>query len=75
MTRAALIAVVETERRRAHDAIEDAYWRFTRSRSAAPPAVTVPWAYDVRSEMDRRLRRLRSGAGRSHSSKTSTEAP
>lgn len=60
MTRAQLIDIVEQERRRAHDAIEDAYWRFTRQRNAAPPAVTVPWAYDVRSEMDRRLWALRS---------------
>ena len=61
MTRAALIAVLEAERRRAHDAIEDAYWKFTRQAKAPPPAVAVPWAYDVRREMDRRLRMLRGG--------------
>lgn len=59
MTRAQLIEIVAEERRRAHDAIEDAYWRFTRQAKTPPPAVTVPWAYDVRNEMDRRLRALR----------------
>lgn len=59
MTRAELVAIVEAERHRAHDAIDAAYWAFTRQARALPPVCAVPWAYTLRAEMDRRLRALR----------------
>ncbi len=59
MTRAQLVEVLAAERTRAHDAIEAAYWRFTRQAKAPPPVLAVPWAYPLRAEMDRRLRLAR----------------
>jgi hypothetical protein len=59
MTRAELVAVLEAERQRAHDAITDAYWRFSRGAKVAPPSTQVPWAYALRREMEERLRAAR----------------
>lgn len=58
MTRARLAEVLLEERRRAHDAIDAAYWRFTRQARALPPCLVVPWAYAIRKDMDERLRAL-----------------
>lgn len=51
--------MIEEARARAHAAVLDAYWRFTRCRGGRPPAREL---YLRRNELDDRLRKIaRSG--------------
>lgn len=59
LTREQLRAVIEDARARAHAAVLDAYWRFTRCRGGRPPAREL---YIRRNELDERLRKLRRSA-------------
>ena len=53
------ITIVEAEIRRAEDAINAAYWAFTRQARAKPPCLVVPQAYTDRRELVGVVRALR----------------
>ncbi len=48
---------LEAERRKCHDEIDAAYWRFCRMKRAKPPVLVCPEAYRRRAEIDELLRR------------------
>lgn len=55
MTRAELHA----ERQRCSDAIDAAYWTFTRCARGKPPVLVVPEAYRRRREIDAEIAAMR----------------
>lgn len=53
------IEQLEAKAARIDAALDAAYWRFTRTARAAPPAVACPGAYERREAIRRELRDLR----------------
>lgn len=59
MTAAEELEQLRAELARVNAEIDAAYWRFTRSARAAPPAVVCPGAYRRRAQLERQIADLR----------------